>query len=353
MSKQKRDEATGAQPENNVTPENTPPNAETSVTNRKLARRTIKKQDSKSKKSKKTATALWTFPKHSLEDALRIPRILEDKFAGKATPAEHLAKALGFNKSDDWRFLEPLRSAAHYGLITGSGAKAIVEMAPIGENLIAPRDPEQRRKALRAAFHNVELFQKVAAHYGDKTIPEDEFFINTVTREYGVPRERAEVFSDVFRKDVAFLRSFGPNAESETSQPMPATQESGTARLVDQEPLRQRTSLETCFVMMPFGSWFDRYYHEIYVDAIKDAGFDAVRADELFSSGSVIEQIWEQIQKATVLLADLTDRNANVFYELGLAHADIKPVVFTAAKVDDVPFDLRHLRVIIYDVREP
>ena len=54
-----------------------------------------------------------------------------------------------------------------------------------------------------------------------------------------------------------------------------------------------------------------------------------------------------------MLLADLTDRNANVFYELGLAHAARKPVVFAAPKTDDVPFDLRHLRVIIYDIREP
>jgi hypothetical protein len=54
-----------------------------------------------------------------------------------------------------------------------------------------------------------------------------------------------------------------------------------------------------------------------------------------------------------MLLADLTDKNANVFYELGLAHAAKKPVIFTSAHVDDVPFDLRHLRVIIYDVREP
>ena len=78
-----------------------------------------------------------------------------------------------------------------------------------------------------------------------------------------------------------------------------------------------------------------------------------IRADELFSTGSVVEQIWEQIRKARVLLADLTDKNANVFYELGLAHAAIKPVVFTAAKVEDVPFDLRHLRVIVYETREP
>ena len=104
---------------------------------------------------------------------------------------------------------------------------------------------------------------------------------------------------------------------------------------------------------MPFGTWFDRYYLEIYVPAIKEAGLEPVRADELFTTGSVVEQIWEQIEKAKLLLADLSGKNPNVFYELGLAHAAKKPVVFTASQVDDVPFDLRHLRVIIYDVREP
>ena len=87
--------------------------------------------------------------------------------------------------------------------------------------------------------------------------------------------------------------------------------------------------------------------------AIKEAGFEPVRADELFTTGSVMEQIWDQIEKAKLLLADLSEKNANVFYELGLAHAARKPVVFTASNVEDVPFDLRHLRVIIYDIREP
>jgi hypothetical protein len=123
-------------------------------------------------------------------------------------------------------------------------------------------------------------------------------------------------------------------------------------RRISKQP-RVREFLDTCFVMMPFGDWFNTYYQDIYIPAIREAGFEPVRADELFTTGSVVEQIWEQIQKAKVLLADLTDKNANVFYELGLAHAAKKPVVFTAAKVEDVPFDLRHLRVIIYEVREP
>ena len=97
----------------------------------------------------------------------------------------------------------------------------------------------------------------------------------------------------------------------------------------------------------------DIYYREIFVPAIKEAGLEPVRADELFSTGSVIEQIWEQISRAKVLLADLTGKNANVFYELGLSHAANKPVVFTTGQLENVPFDLRHLRVAVYDVRDP
>jgi hypothetical protein len=59
-----------------------------------------------------------------------------------------------------------------------------------------------------------------------------------------------------------------------------------------------------------------RYYQEIYMPAIKEAGFEPVRADELFTTGSVVEQIWEQIEKAKLLLADLSGKNPNVFYEL-------------------------------------
>jgi hypothetical protein len=104
--------------------------------------------------------------------------------------------------------------------------------------------------------------------------------------------------------------------------------------------------------MMPFGHWPDLYYKDILSPAIKEAGMEPLRADELFSTGTVIEQIWEQIQKAKILLADLTGKNANVFYELGLAHAARKPVVFITGNLEDVPFDLRHLRVIVYDIND-
>ena len=302
----------------------------------------------------------WTFPKNTLEDAIRVPKAIEEKNAGNPMRALELARAVEFRQSNDWRFLDLLRSANQYGLVEGSGANANIQLGKLGQDIVAPGSTNQRQQALLAAFRSVEDFKKVEDFYGGKRIPEDEFFLNTLTREFNVPRDRAERFAEVFLENIKYLRAFDAS-RSVAPEVTPAdkiipvkssTETPFTARTISREP-RVREFLDTCFVMMPFGEWFDRYYQDIYIPAIKEAGFEPVRADELFTTGSVVEQIWDQITKAKVLLADLTDKNANVFYELGLAHAAHKPVIFASAKVEDVPFDLRHLRVIIYQVREP
>ena len=79
-----------------------------------------------------------------------------------------------------------------------------------------------------------------------------------------------------------------------------------------------------------------------------------VRADaDIFGTGKIIDQIWDGINAAKVLVAELTSRNPNVFYELGLAHALDKPVVLISSNEDDVPFDLKHIRVIYHNVSDP
>ena len=111
---------------------------------------------------------------------------------------------------------------------------------------------------------------------------------------------------------------------------------------------------DSCFVVMPFGAPIGSYYQNIYEPAIQKAGLRAVRADaDIFGTGKIIDQIWSGINSAKVLVAELTTRNLNVFYELGLAHALDKPVVLISSNREDVPFDLKHIRVIYYDVSDP
>lgn len=107
--------------------------------------------------------------------------------------------------------------------------------------------------------------------------------------------------------------------------------------------------LQACFVIMPFGQPFDRYYLNIFVPAITAVGLKPLRADSIFSSSTIMADVWRFTRQAVVVLADVTGKNPNVFYELGLAHATGKPVVIVTNSLEDVPFDLKGLRVIEYD----
>lgn len=108
-----------------------------------------------------------------------------------------------------------------------------------------------------------------------------------------------------------------------------------------------------CFVLMPFKDPFDTYYVTIIKPAVIAAGLECQRGDSLFRPSPIMGDIWEMIQKAQVLVAELTEKNANVFYELGLGHAIGKPIVLISETIEDVPFDLRPLRVIFYDKDNP
>jgi hypothetical protein len=104
---------------------------------------------------------------------------------------------------------------------------------------------------------------------------------------------------------------------------------------------------------MPFGGWLDDYYTSIYCPAIEAAGLEPHRADDLFTPSTITNDIWAYTKKAKVVLADLTGKNPNVFYELGLAHALGRPAILISESLEDIPFDLRALRIILYDKNAP
>jgi hypothetical protein len=132
----------------------------------------------------------WTFPKHKLEEAILVAKAIEDKNGGNPMRAEMIAKAVGFNQPNDWRFQDMLKAARMYGLVSGSGVTATVGLEKIGQDIVAPSSSEQRRQALREAFHNVDEFKRVDDFYRGKRIPEDEYFLNTLTRDFGIQRSR-------------------------------------------------------------------------------------------------------------------------------------------------------------------
>jgi hypothetical protein len=102
------------------------------------------------------------------------------------------------------------------------------------------------------------------------------------------------------------------------------------------------------FVLMPFADEFKEIYEDIIKPLVENIGLKCIRADEVFSTGPIMEDILKMIAIARIVIADVTGRNANVFYELGISHTVKNDVIIITQSMDDVPFDLRHLRCIHY-----
>ena len=103
-----------------------------------------------------------------------------------------------------------------------------------------------------------------------------------------------------------------------------------------------------CFVLMPFRPSFDRLYQDTIKPAIEASGFRSLRADDLFSPTPILEDIWVHICKSRVVIADVTGRNPNVFYEIGIAHTVGRPVIIITQDKNDIPFDIAQFRYFLY-----
>lgn len=103
------------------------------------------------------------------------------------------------------------------------------------------------------------------------------------------------------------------------------------------------------FVLMPFAEELKPVYDDHIKTVVAELGLEAARADDFFTADSIISDIWNAISAARFLVADCTGRNPNVFYELGVAHTLGKRVILIAQSHDDIPFDVQHIRAILYE----
>lgn len=112
-------------------------------------------------------------------------------------------------------------------------------------------------------------------------------------------------------------------------------------------PTDQLQSQDLVAVMMPFDAKFTSVY-EALRGAAAEAGMRCQRADDIWKNEHILDDVLELIWTARVVVADVTDRDTNVFYETGIAHTIGRDVVLTAQSIEHVPFDLRSIRALTY-----
>ena len=117
-------------------------------------------------------------------------------------------------------------------------------------------------------------------------------------------------------------------------------------------PIRSRQWSDV-FVLMPLKDELRPIYKTHLTRVATGLELSIKRADDFFGTGSIMRDIWSAINAARIVVADCTGRNPNVFYEIGLAHAIGRHTILISQSLDDVPFDLRHLRIIVYQYTPP
>ena len=316
-------------------------------------KKTVKKKASK-KKTRVKVTNPAKYPRHSLEKSLRIPLAILDQNAGKECSDQESATFVGVSYNGPYQ--SEIGSAKKYGLLSSPARQRIV-VTDLAKRILRPQSPDDEIAGLRQAIQNAPDVVDVYQHYRGENIPDAVFFENTLVDNFKIPREKVSEFKGILfeslKKAKLIEESNGKqrvidisHESSDTTQKSQRIQKLGKSVTVGAN--------DSCFVMMPFGDPLGKYYSAIYDPAVKKAGLRPVRADDdIFGTGKIIDQVWRGITDAKVLIAELTSRNPNVFYELGLAHALQKPVVLVSSNEEDVPFDLQHIRVIYYDTSDP
>lgn len=104
------------------------------------------------------------------------------------------------------------------------------------------------------------------------------------------------------------------------------------------------------FVVMEFSDHFNELYNNV-IKKVCEEEFDVqvIRADDSYSTGMIISDIVTQITESKLIIADITPTNANVYYEVGYAHALNKPTILLAEKSTKLPFDVSPFRVLFYE----
>lgn len=110
------------------------------------------------------------------------------------------------------------------------------------------------------------------------------------------------------------------------------------------------TDTPKVFVVMQFTEEYNQLYFEVIKPITEKFGLECIRADEFFTPGTILQDIINSIRESSLIIADITPNNPNVFYEVGYAHAINKPTILLCDKKrDKLPFDTSSFRTLFYE----
>ncbi|WP_298197892.1 hypothetical protein [Novosphingobium sp.] len=311
-------------------------------------------QTSQSKPSRRGGGAKRNYPMFSLAKALSIGQTIKTNNAGNPWPPTEVSKSLGYGEKSSTVDLL-FRAASLYGISSGTRAASSITLEKIGRDILYASSPESELKAKRAAFLNVDIFSKVLEYYHGNNLPKMEFLSNTLFSEFSIPVEFHQEFKDIFEENCDFVQIGKEWQGLNTPARDTITKRTASPAVISYSAEANPSGLD-CFVIMPFSErlssrpkgFFDEVFESLIKPAAESAGFDVYTANK--DGSDVIQStIINELMNADLVIADLTDHNPNVLFELGMRMALEKPVAIIKTQDTGGIFDVDNmLRVFEY-----
>jgi hypothetical protein len=292
----------------------------------------------------------WPFPRATLEQALKIPYALKEHNGGNPWETEEVRKAVGtVGGGNAWFYLTA--ASRDYGLTSGTRDTPKITLEELGREIVYAPNPEVELTLKKQAFLRIDIFKRVLDYYKGSNLPDMKYLGNTLTKEFGLDPDTHEEFAKTFRENCQYLGIISGEPvkpEEEKEEGEPATP--GTVTL--SEGLANSTL--TAFVILPFverdvknaKGFFAEVLRSIITPAAKDF---KVKTANRQGSDIIQSTIINDLLEADLVIADLTEHNPNVMFELGVRMAQDKPVVLMKAEGTGPLFDVDNmLRVFEY-----
>jgi len=299
------------------------------------------------------------FPRVTLQDAMRVPTAIKEKNGGNPWLPQEIAKAVNVGAKTG-KFYYLTAGSRDYGLTEGTRDTKRIALTKLGRAVVYPPSAQAEMQAKRKAFLSVEAFRKVLELYKGNNLPEREYLSNTLQNEFSIPREVHDEFVDLFQKNCRYLgigSTLSPDLLEQNVAPWDGSngQQGEASTITLATPAQGGDKL--CFVVMPFEEHDDRHAPGFFSEVIgslitpaaQAAGF-IVRSANRQGSDVIQSTIVNDLLRADLVVADLTEHNPNVLFELGMRMAIDKPVALIRAKGTGRIFVVDNmLRVFDYD----
>lgn len=318
-------------------------------TAKKKASTTKKSAGIKKNTSSKSSKPVRNYPIITLEKCIIIAQKIKELNGGNTWTPKEIGEAVGIRASE--KLFYYTAASRDFGFTTGTSSSKEISLTEFGRATVyAPNAVVEKQKKIEA-FLKIDVFRNVLEYYKGSSLPEMKYLSNTLEDKFKLHPDLHEEFSKVFSENCKDLGIVNANPLQDEDL------KSSSSTLTVGETKKGSKGKLKAFVIMPFverdakrsNGFFKEVLDSLIIPSGIEAGFEVKTANKQ-GSDVIQSTIINDLLEADLVIADLTDHNPNVLFELGMRMAHDKPVALIKTNDTGRIFDVDNmLRVYEYN----